>query len=163
MIRHAPHAGPCMCQGGCCRHLGSKRSPTSATSAPPLFQAAMKLALVLALLCTAGAQRQPQRPPKEVREEREEAQEGLVACRLQGKAPEECRKDFGNSTGAPPDPVKERFELETGPFLKTIVKCLLAISIEDYKNMILRGLPEQPRRRGLLAPSWVPWRTAPWM
>ena len=46
--------------------------------------------VALALLYTISAQREAP-PPR--REEREEAQQGLVACRLAGKTLEECRQD----------------------------------------------------------------------
>mmetsp|Transcript_96615 Transcript_96615/g.134008 ORF Transcript_96615/g.134008 Transcript_96615/m.134008 type:complete len:840 (-) Transcript_96615:334-2853(-) len=80
--------------------------------------------VALALLYTISAQREAP-PPR--REEREEAQQGLVACRLAGKTLEECRQGFGDSTGGtPPDKVKERFELEKGApkaLLGTLENC----------------------------------------
>ncbi|CAE7700445.1 unnamed protein product, partial [Symbiodinium pilosum] len=112
---------------------------------------AMKLLVVAALLCAVGeviAQNPPERkPPKEMREEREDAQEGLAACRLEGRTPEDCRRDFGDSTGGtPPDPVKERLELEKGAPLallgtlenctKDVNKTELNVSFADCKMQI---------------------------
>ncbi|CAE7839821.1 unnamed protein product [Symbiodinium sp. CCMP2592] len=103
--------------------------------------------VAFALLYTISAQREapPPRPLKEVREEREEAQQGLVACRLAGKTLEECRQGFGNSTGGtPPDKVKERFELEKGApkaLLGTLENCTRDIaasngSFDECKDQI---------------------------
>ena len=59
--------------------------------------------VVLALLSIIGAQGR-----------HKEARRGPT-CRLAGKAQEECRQDFGNSTGGTPmDKVKERFEIGKG-------------------------------------------------
>ena len=99
-------------------------------SALQLRVCGMKLLVAVLLLCSlgeAGAQHaELRKPPKEIREEREEAQQKLVACRLEGRNLEECRKDFGNSTGAAPDAVKERLELEKGTplvLLGTLENC----------------------------------------
>ncbi|CAE7278849.1 gcy-35 [Symbiodinium natans] len=83
-------------------------------------------------------------PPKKLLEE---AQEVLVACRLADKAPEECRRQFGNSTAMPPpDKVKERFEMEKGApraILGTLENCTedigkagLSVTFEDCKMQV---------------------------
>ena len=65
----------------------------------------MKLAACAFAALTVACIAQPRMPPKKLLEE---AQEVLVACRLADKAPEECRRQFGNSTAMPPpDKVKE--------------------------------------------------------